>query len=138
MNTYTFEELSIGMTESFTVKIAEDMLEKFLRITGDNNPLHCNEQFAVEHGMKKRVVYGMLTASFLSTLAGVYLPGEKSLIQSVEIKFSKPVYIGDELLIKGTVIELNDTVEQVVLQVEILREETKVLRGKMKVGVLHE
>ena len=47
----------------------------------------------------------MLTASFLSTLAGIYLPGEKSLIHSVETKMIKPVFIGDELIVTGKVSE---------------------------------
>ena len=73
----------------------------------------------------------MLTASFLSTLAGVYLP--------VETKFTKPVYIGDLLNISGEVTEINDTVNQIVLKVEIRNQnEEKVLRGKMKVGFLDE
>ena len=81
----------------------------------------------------------MLTASFLSTLVGVYLPGERSLIHSVETKFTKPVYIGDVLNVCGEVVEINDTVKQIVLKVEIRNQyEEKVLRGKMKVGFLDE
>lgn len=139
MNRFTYEELKIGRTEEFDVTVTQDMLNAFCRITDDTNPLHCDDLFPIENGFEGRVAYGMLTASFLSTLAGVYLPGEKSLIQSVEIKFTKPVYIGDKLCISGRVDELNDTVRQIVLKVEIKKNDgTKVLRGKMKVGVLGE
>ena len=58
----------------------------------------------------------MLTASFLSTLAGVYLPGERSLIQSIESKFVNPVYVGDELTIRGIILALNDTVKQIEIK----------------------
>ena len=98
-----------------------------------------DEDFARNLGHKGRVAFGMLTASFLSTLAGVYLPGERSLIHSVETKFTKPVYIGDVLSISGEVTEINDTVNQIVLKVEIKNQNgEKVLRGKMKVGFLDE
>ena len=39
----------------------------------------------------------MLGASFFSTLAGVYLPGEHCLLHGVECKFAKPIFIGDTL-----------------------------------------
>ena len=115
------------------------MFDKFKEITGDINPLHNNEDFAKDLGHKGRVAFGMLTASFLSTLAGVYLPGERSLIHSVETKFTKPVYIGDVLNVSGEVVEINDTVNQIVLRVAIKNQnEEKILRGKMKVGLLDE
>lgn len=137
MNHYLYEEIRVGQRESFTVTITDEMLESFKKITGDVNYLHNNEAFAVGLGYPGRVAYGMLTASFLSTLAGVYLPGENSLIQSVEIKFAKPVYIGDSLVISGTVKEKNDIFRYITLKVEIRNQsETKVLRGKMQIGFL--
>lgn len=139
MNHYSINDLSIGHKESFTTEITSAMFDKFKEITGDVNPLHNNEDFAKDLGHKGRVAFGMLTASFLSTLAGVYLPGERSLIHSVETKFTKPVYIGDVLYVCGEVVEINDTVNQIVLKVEIRNQnEEKVLRGKMKVGFIDE
>ena len=139
MNNYSIKDLSIGHKESFTTEIISEMFDKFREITGDINPLYNDEEFAKDLGHKGRVTFGMLTASFLSTLAGVYLPGERSLIHSVETKFTKPVYIGDVLTVSGEVAEIHDTVGQIVLKVEIKNQNgEKVLRGKMKVGFLDE
>lgn len=138
MKHYTNKELSVGIVESFEVTVTEEMMDSFGRITGDINPLHNNIEYAESKGYAGKVVYGLLTASFLSTLAGVYLPGEKSLIQSIEVKFVKPVFIGDTLRIVGEVKEVNDTVNQIVLGVLIKNhKEEKVLRGVMKVGILN-
>ena len=103
MNRYQFEDIYVGLKEEFQVTITADMLKQFCQMTGDVNPLHTDETFAKEKGYESNVAYGMLTASFLSTLAGVYLPGERSLIHSVESKFTKPVYVGDTLTISGQV-----------------------------------
>ena len=79
----------------------------------------------------------MLTASFLSSLAGMYLPGEKSLIQSAEVKFLQPVFPGDTLRVCGEVKELNESVQRMVLKTIIYnQEQRKVLRGEMKIGFL--
>ena len=139
MNHYTYEQLTVGQREEFSVKIAEEMLQEFRKISGDENPLHNDDEFARRHHYPQRVVYGMLTASFLSTIGGVYLPGEKCLIQSVDVKFLKPVYVGDRLTVCGTVKELHDSVKQIVLNVSITNSDNqRVLKGIMKLGVLQE
>lgn len=139
MNDYTWDQLEVGLPESFAVIVDEQKMESFCGITGDVNPLHNDENFARERGFPARVCFGMLTASFLSTLAGVYLPGVRSLIQEVDVKFARPVFLGDCLTITGIVEELNDTVQQMVLKVEIVNQKgEKVLRGKMKVGLINE
>lgn len=107
MNHYKLHELSPGMKACFSATITEEMLQKFLEISGDVNPLHVDDAFAQAKGYPSRVVYGMLTASFYSTLAGVYLPGEHCLLWEVNSKFTNPVFVGDELSVYGEVIEVN-------------------------------
>ncbi len=136
MNEYFYEDLETGKKEEFTVKVTEDMLDAFRNITGDDNPLHCDGEYAKNEGYEGRVAYGMLTASFLSTLAGVYLPGRYSLIQSTEIRFALPVYIGDVLTVTGEISEKNDTFGLIYLKVTIKNAGgKKVCRGKMQIGV---
>ena len=136
MNTYTYEELEVGMKESFQVTLTQEMQELFLQITGDENPLHRSAEYAKNKGYEDKVVYGLLTSSFLSTLAGMYLPGERSLIHSVETKYQKPVYIGDTLTIEGEIDEKNDTYELIRIKILIRNQKgEKVVKGRMQVGV---
>ena len=144
MNRYTFDEIEIGMEDGFAVTITEEMMGTFRSLTGDVNPLHCDDGFAKEKGFDGKVAYGMLTASFLSTMAGVYLPGERSLIQSVEVKFSKPVFPGDTISFSGKVSEKNETFQFLTLKVtgtvtdseKEERKGTKVLKAVMQIGVM--
>lgn len=136
MNEYTYEEIEVGQQEGFTVTITEEMLSAFKDITGDINPLHNDEEYAKEKGYKGRVGYGMLTASFLSTLAGVYLPGKRSLIQEVTIKFSKPVFVGDVITVEGMVDEKNDTFNLIMIKYVMKNQDgLKVMKGTMQIGV---
>ena len=136
MNCYTFDEIFIGQKEAFDVTVTDEMLESFCSITGDVNPLHRDKDYAGEQGYKDRVAYGMLTASFMSTLAGVYMPGERSLIKEMTIKFAKPVFPGDKLHVEGEVTEKNDTFNMIVLKVTVKNDnKEKVLRGNMDVMV---
>lgn len=139
MNRYTFDDIEVGIEESFVVTVTSDMMDKFYQISGDENPLHRDAAFAQKKGYDKQVVYGMLTSAFLSTLAGVYLPGENSLIQSVETMFKKPVFVGDELTIKGKVSEKMDAFHCFKMKVTITNQNNdKVLKGTMQIGVLDE
>lgn len=136
MNTYTYEQIEIGQKESFSVEITQKMLDDFRVITGDVNPLHNDEVYAQSKGHPSVVAFGMLTASFLSTLAGVYMPGEKSLIHEVNTKMERPVYVGDKLTIEGTVKEKNDTFSFIVVKVLVRNQKNeKVLKAQMQIGI---
>ena len=136
MNHYSYDEIDIGHREAFEIDITEQMLDGFRDITGDLNPLHSDAGYARAEGYEDRVAYGMLTASFMSTLAGVYLPGERSLIHSVKTKFSGAVYPGDELTVEGTVTETNDTFELIIVKVLIRNQNgDKVCKAEMQVGI---
>ncbi|MBQ8956124.1 MAG: MaoC family dehydratase N-terminal domain-containing protein [Lachnospiraceae bacterium] len=136
MNKYTYDEISVGQKECFDIEITGEMLDAFKGITGDVNPLHTDEAYAISCGYDGRVAYGMLTASFMSTLAGVYMPGEKSLIKETHIKFAKPVFPGDVVSVEGEVTEKNDTFNMIVLKVTMRNDKCeKVLRGSMDIMV---
>ena len=136
MNHYKYDEINIGQRESFKAKITEKMLDSFSDISGDTNPLHADAEYAMGEGYEDRVSYGMLTASFLSSLAGVYLPGERSLIKELKIKFAKPVYPGETITVEGEVTDKNDTFNMIVLKVTMRNDRgEKVLRGSMDVMI---
>ena len=137
MNKYTFDELFDGMKESFTVVITDKMMDSFREMTGDINLLHSSDEYAKEKNFDSKVVFGMLTSSFLSTLAGVYLPGERSLIREVDVKMKKPVYVGDELTVSGEVCDINRELNIFYIKATITNQNgEKVLRGKMQMGIL--
>ena len=136
MNRYTLSELTAGTMEHFSVTVTREMMERFFTITGDQNPLHQDEAYAKQCGYPGTVVYGMLTASFLSTLAGVYLPGEHSLIHSVETKFTTPVFVGDTLTVSGEVSDVNEVFSIIMVKTKIVNQKGEtVSRGKMQIGI---
>ncbi len=138
MNEYRFEDLKIGQEEYFTVTVTQEMMDSFLDLSGDTNPLHNDEGFALSQGYQNKVVYGLLTTSFLSRLVGVYLPGRYCLLQGIDVKYSRPVYVGDILIVKGIVDELHESVKRAVIKVFIQnQDEKKVVKGKVEVGFLN-
>ena len=139
MNEYKFSDIEIGLEESFEVKIDASMMDKFLDISNDINPLHVDSNYAKEKGFPGRVVYGLLTSSFYSTLVGVHLPGKHCILQGIDIQFSKPVYIGDALKISGKVSYINEAYKQIEIRAFITNQNNeKVSKATIKTGVLDE
>lgn len=136
MNHYTLSEMTPGLTESFTITVTPEMMAAFEAVTGDVSPIHIDEAYAQQRGFPGRVVYGMLGASFFSTLAGVYLPGEHCLLHGVECKFAKPIFIGDTLTITGTVTSVSEAVAEAEIKAVITNQDGKrVTRGTIKAGL---
>ena len=136
MNHYTLAEMQPGLTESFTVTVTQAMMDQFLAITGDCSPIHVDAAYAKDRGYPGCVVYGMLGASFFSTLAGVYLPGEHCLLHGVECKFARPVFVGDTLTVTGTVVSVSEAVAEAEIKAVITNQQgKKVTRGVIKAGL---
>ena len=136
MNHYRFEDLYVGLKESFTVEITETMHRLFTDMSGDINPMHLDKNECLRGGYKDCLVYGMCTASLYSTLVGVYLPGEKCLFHRCEVEWPAPVYIGDTLTISGTVKEVDVSFRRIVIKADMRNQDNiKVSRAKLTVGV---
>lgn len=139
MNEYKFSDLAIGLEESFNVTIDSSKVDKFIDISADTNPLHGNCDYAKEKGFDGKIVHGLLTASFYSTLVGVYLPGKYCVLQGIDIQFSKPVHIDDRLVITGTVSYINSAYKQIEIKATIINQNNiKVSKATIKVGVIDE
>ena len=140
MNEYSYDQIKIGLKESFSKMISSQMEDMFRELSGDINPLHRDDDFAVsttDGRLKGHVAFGMLTASLYSTFAGVYLPGRFSMIHSLEIDFVEPVYVGDTLTVEGEVTDKRDSMNLIVLKVVIRNQNNKkVSKAKIKVMVL--
>ena len=131
MNEYIYKELDIGHCESFSKIITVEMENAFRTITGDENPLHIDDDYAFEISggkFQSHVAFGMLTASLYSTLAGMYLPGRYSLIHSIEkIEFRKPVFVGDLLIVSGTIKEKQDDLCLIIIDASIRNQDNKIV-----------
>ncbi|MCA9821337.1 MAG: MaoC family dehydratase [Dehalococcoidia bacterium] len=91
----TYDELQVGDSASFTKTISEADIYLFAGITGDMNPAHVDAVSAAEGMFKQRIAHGMLTASFISTVIAMKLPGPGTIYAGQDLQFRAPVFIGD-------------------------------------------
>lgn len=106
MRSLFFEDLSLGMSESLTHTITDADLKAFAELSGDRNPIHLSEEFAAKTFLKSRIAHGIFTASFISALIGMRMPGPGAIYISQTLFFRAPVKLGDTVAVTVEVAEL--------------------------------
>ena len=132
---HTFEDLFVGQKVTFSEKIDELLLTDFAKLSGDFNPLHMDEDYALNTNFEKRVCHGMLLASFFSQLVGMYLPGKNSLYFSQSLNFRNPCFVDDEVTIAGEITEKKSNTKIITIKTTISRGVTIIIDGTAKVIV---
>ena len=114
----TIDTLNIGDSASVSKTITETDVDLFAGITGDLNPAHVNEVASSQTMFKGRIAHGMLSAGLISAVLGMYLPGPGTIYLGQELKFTKPVRIGDTITATATIIEM--IVEKNIIKLETI------------------
>jgi 3-hydroxybutyryl-CoA dehydratase len=133
--TLYFEDLSIGMAESYSKTVKSSDVIGFAEISGDRNPIHLSEHFAAKTPFKGRIAHGLYTASLISAVIGTRLPGPGAIYVSQTLYFKAPVKIGDTVDATVQVAELVAQGRRVKLLCRCAVGETVVLEGEAIVKV---
>ena len=133
--TLYFEDLSIGLTESYEKEVKSSDVVGFAEITGDRNPIHLSEHFAAKTPFGGRIAHGLYTASLISAVIGTRLPGPGAIYMSQTLNFKAPVKIGDIVNASVEVVELVEKGRRVKLICRCRVGDTLVLEGEALVKV---
>ena len=105
-NGYDIEDLQVGMTATFAKTITEADIVLFAGVSGDNNAIHTNEEFARTTIFGGRIAHGFLSASVISAAVANRLPGPGTVYLSQALRFKAPVKPGDTVHATVTVKSL--------------------------------
>ena len=116
IKTTKYADLSIGQSAEVTHTVTEEDVQTFGDLSGDYNPVHFNEEWAKNTMFKGRIAHGLLSASYISTVIGMKLPGPGTIYLGQSMKFMRPVRVGDTITAKVEVAALNDEKKRVTLK----------------------
>ena len=88
-------DFAVGQAAELERTLTEADVMAFAALTGDYNPVHVDAVAAVASPFGERIVHGMLTASLLSTLLAMQLPGPGAIYVSQSVRFLRPVKFGE-------------------------------------------
>ena len=130
-----YEDLEIGMFHEDEHVVTEQDVIDFARISGDHNPLHMDEEYAKTTIFGERVAHGALTASYVSAILGNDLPGPGAIFTDLNLRFKRPVKIGDKVMARAEVSEMIARGNRVTLAVKCSVDGKVVIQGEAKVMV---
>lgn len=99
-------ELEVGQKAIYTKTLTETDVYLFAGISGDINPAHVNDEYAKSTPFKGRIAHGILTASLISAVIGMQLPGPGTIYVSQSLKFLAPVHFGDTITATVEIIDI--------------------------------
>ena len=120
-------EVSIGQKASRSITLTEEHVRKYSEITGDENPLHFDKDFAAKTKFKRLVVQGGLTTGLLHALVAMDMPGPGTVFLSQNWKFTAPVFIGDTITAEAEVLRVHETKPVTQLKIEVRRQDGEVV-----------
>jgi 3-hydroxybutyryl-CoA dehydratase len=130
LNGYDIEDLGVGMTATFAKTITEADIVLFAGVSGDNNAVHTNDDFARTTPFGGRIAHGMLTASVISAAVANRLPGPGAVYISQQLNFRAPVRPGDTVHARISVREVNRERGRVALETVCKVGDTVVIEGE--------
>ncbi len=133
--TLYFEDLSLGLAETYAKEVKSSDVIGFAEITGDRNPIHLSEHFAARTPFKGRIAHGLYTAGLISAVIGTRLPGPGAIYVSQTLRFLAPVKIGDTVVASVEVVALDEQRRRAELKCLCKVGETAVLEGEAVVKV---
>ena len=129
-----FSDIGIGMITRQTFFVSEERVRAFAELTGDMNPVHLDEEFAKSTQFGRRIAHGMLVSSFISKVLGRDFPGDGTIYVAQKVRFRRPVFIGDTVVVEVEVTEKNEEKRRLILRTDVINESgEKVIIGEAEV-----
>lgn len=127
-----YSDIKIGDKATVVKAFSEADVANFAELSTDDNPIHLDKEYAANTMFQKNIVHGILVSSLISSALGTQLPGEGSIYMSQELKFVKPVYIGEECTAEVEVLSKRDDKQIIVMKTTVTTNngETQVISGQ--------
>ncbi len=98
--------IKVGDVATMTKTISDENIHAFADIIGDHNSVHLDDEFAKRTRFGRRIAHGMLSGALISAVIGEHLPGRGAVYLSQTFKFVAPVYPGDTITARVTVVKI--------------------------------
>ena len=132
---YFIEDLSVGMDASYERQVTRNDIQAFADVSGDDNPLHLDEDYAAQTMFNGCIAHGMLSAGYISKILGTQMPGPGTIYLSQSIRFRAPVRPGDTVEARAEITGLDEVRRRVTLACECKVGDKIVLDGEAMVMV---
>jgi acyl dehydratase len=127
------DKIKVGDSYSHKTRYTQEQVDRFADVTGDNNPIHINQEYAAKTPFGKPIVHGFFAGAVFSKVFGTMFPGEGTIYMYQEMAFLAPVFVEKDYIAKFEVIEVNQEKHRAVVKCTLEDSEGKVaINGQAK------
>jgi len=105
-NPGTSSPYSVGQTTTHEQLIDDGLVRAFAQVSGDNNPIHLDDEVAGRSRFGQRIAHGAILSAIVSRVLGMDMPGMGTVYLGQTCTFKLPVFIGDTIRLEATIVEL--------------------------------
>ncbi len=109
MDTQEKRVLHIGDSAQITKAFTEEDIAGFAELTMDYNGMHTDAELSRKGIFRRPVVHGVFVGALISSVMGMKLPGQGTILQEMNCRYTNPVYPGDTVTAR---VVLKKTQEQ--------------------------
>ena len=132
-------ELAVGLAAAFERDITAGDVAAFAELSGDRNPLHIDPAYAGETNYGRPIVHGAFQVALASAMAGMYLPGKRVVLGSVQSRFPAPLHYPCTAVVQGEIVSWFAESLSGMLRVRVLERASSALTAEIHMGFsLHE
>ena len=129
-----FDQLEVGTRGSLKRTLTEEDLILFAKVSGDTNPVHLDQDFAEKTPFNGRIAHGMWTTSLISCALATEMPGPGGIYLGQEVKFLRPVKVGDTVTVELEVTAINERRKRATISTNVVNQLGKtVVKGSAEV-----
>jgi acyl dehydratase len=122
-----FDSISLGQKAERSTLISAKLVADFAALTGDDNPVHLDEQYAAKSIFGRRVAHGMIASSLIASLMGSELPGWGTIYLGQNLEFRAPVFIDDTVTVSVEVLEKDDKTKRIKLKTQAVNQDGRLV-----------
>lgn len=133
------DDISVGLTAQFDRAVTEQDILTFAANSGDQNPLHVDAAYAAGTNHGGRIAHGAFQVGLASAMIGMYLPGRRVLLSSVQAQFPAPLKFPTEVRVRGQIVAWNRETRSGRLAVTVTDTNRDLITADIGMGfTLHE
>lgn len=129
-----YGRIEVGAKASVSRVLTQHDIEMFAAMSGDVNPQHMDAEWSAKHTRFGDVIaHGLWTGALISTVLGTRLPGPGTIFKRIELKFRRPVYLGDEVTASVEAIQKLEKGAVLFTCLVVNQKDEAVLKGESEV-----
>lgn len=117
--------INIGDKFEHDFSFTQEDVILFAKVTGDNNPVHLDAEYAATTIFKRPIIHGMLGATVFSKVFGTMFPGEGTIYLNQNLQFLRPMLVETNYKAQFEVLGIDREKHRGTISTVVINEEGK-------------